>query len=93
MTQVIAGISDATHADESSGAGRNQMCLCFTQTILRAADRVQDMRKRGGLDVKGAILSKNEKECVECYKDHLMKVLGKAGVTDGHGAVWLWTSI
>lgn len=93
MTQVIAGISDATHANESSGAGRDQMCLCFTQTILRAADRVQDVRKRGGLDAKGAVLSKNEKECVECYKNHLMKILGKADVLEGHRAVWLWTSM
>lgn len=93
LTQVVSGISDATHADQKNGAGRGQMCLCFVQTILRAADRVQDVRKRGGLDARGAILSKNEKECVECYKVSLTKVLKQAGVLGGQGGEWLWTSI
>lgn len=97
MTKVVSGISDATHVEDnndgsssSKDSGRGQMCLCFVQTILRAADRIQDVRKISGIDAKGATWSKNEKECIECYKEHLMKMLE---VPDGSGGFWLWSSI
>ena len=100
MTKVVSGISDATHADDgkdisssTKDGGSGQMCLCFVQTILRGADRIQDVRKRSGLDAAGATWSKNERNCIECYKEHLMKMLEQAKVMDGSGGNWLWSRI
>lgn len=102
MTRVVSGISDATHAndDKSSSktgsgrpSGRGQMCLCFVQTILRAADRIQDIRKRHGIAAAGATLSKGERECVDCFKKCLASMLVEAQVLDGQGGTWLWQSI
>lgn len=98
MTKVVSGISDFTHAEDekngnSKNNGRGQMCLCFVQVILRGADRILDVRKRAGIDAKGAVWTKNEKECIECYKDFLMKMLAEAKVLDGDGGVWLWSNV
>lgn len=98
MTKVISGISDFTHVeDEKSGHsqnnGRGQMCICFVQVILRGADRILDVRKRAGIDAKGATWSKNEKECIECYKDFLTKMLTEAKVLNGDGGIWLWSNV
>lgn len=100
MTRVVSGISDATHADDGKDLlsstkddGKGQMCLCFVQTVLRGADRISDVRRRSGIDAKGAVWSKNEKNCSECFREHLMKMLGDANVLDGRGGVWLWSSI
>ena len=99
MTKVVSGISDAMHTEnhnESSSSkdrGKGQMCLCFVQTILHGADRILDVRKRTGIDGKGATWSKNEKECIECFKQHLMNMLRDAKVLDGSGGMWLWSSI
>lgn len=98
MTKVVSRISDFTHAEDEKGGtsknnGRGQMCLCFVQVILRGADRILDVRKRAGIDAKGAVWTKNEKECIECYKDFLMKMLNEAKVLDGDGGVWLWNNV
>ncbi|KAK5095994.1 hypothetical protein LTS08_007876 [Lithohypha guttulata] len=100
MAKVVAGISDETHVEDdrditSSGSdgGRGKMCICFVQAILQAADRIQDVRKKKGIHAAGATLTKNEKECVECYKKHLMNMLEQAKVLDGSGGLWLWSSI
>ena len=103
MTRIISGISDATHSSPSPASttatpsadnGKGQMCLCFTQTILRASDRILDVRKRSGIDAKGAVWSKNEKECIECFKGHLATALEEAGVLEGQqGGKWLWESV
>lgn len=98
MTKVVSGISDMTHTeDEKNGSpqsnGRGQMCLCFVQVILRGADRILDVRKRNGIDAKGAVWTKNEKECIECYKNFLTKMLQEAKVLDGEGGVWLWSDV
>jgi len=100
MTKVVSGISDTTHAQNeknisssSGGSGKGQMCLCFVQTVLRGADRILDVRKRSGLDAKGAVWSENERECIDCYKEHLVKMLEDAKVTDGSGGTWLWNSL
>lgn len=98
MTKVVSGISDATHAeDDMNGNSRNtgsgQMCLCFVQTILQASDRILDVRKRTRIDAKGAVWSKNEKECIECYKKFLVKMLEEAKVLDGDAGIWLWSSM
>lgn len=79
------------------------MCICFAQTILQGADRVLDTRKRNGLDAKGATWSKNEKECVACFKDELLKVLRSDGVAVSKedngggfavsGGKWVWESL
>lgn len=97
MTKVVSGISDATHARDgdhhsitNKDEGKGQMCLCFVQTILRAADRIQDVRKRNGVDANGAVWSKNERECIESYKEHLTKMLRDAKVDEGSGGNWLW---
>lgn len=105
MTKVISGISDATHSELSpaskassspspSPSGQGQMCLCFTQTILRASDRILDARRHSRLDAKGATWSKNEKESIECFKNHLMAALNEAGVLEGNsGGKWIWESV
>lgn len=98
MTRVVSAISDTTHTvDDAENArsltspqvkdnGRGQMCLCFVQTILRGADRIVVVRKRSGLDAKGACWTRNEKECIECYKQHLTEELERA-------EEWIWKSI
>jgi len=100
MTKVVSGISDSTHArsDKNTAAssedsGKGQMCLCFVQTVLRGADRLLDVQKRSGHDARGAVWSKNERECIDCYKLHLMRMLGDAKVLEGSGGVWLWSSM
>ena len=99
MTKVVSGISDATHTGDNNGSssskdrGKGKMCLCFVQTILRGADRVLDVRKTTGIDGRGAGWSKKEKECIECFKQHLENILKDAKVLDGSGGMWLWSSI
>lgn len=99
MTKMVSAISDSTHAEDNvnetsnKNNGRGQMCLCFVQTILRGADRILDVRKRCGIDAKGAVWGKNEKECIECYKEFLMKTLDEAKVLDSNGGQWLWSSL
>lgn len=103
MTRVVSAISDATHAqphdrsaseaEEGQQNGRGQMCLCFVQTILRATDRMQDVRKRRGMTAAGATLTKGERGCVDCFKEHLQQMLECARVEDVQGGRWLWESI
>lgn len=98
MTKIVSRISDYTHIeDDKNGTpknnGRGQMCLCFVQTMLQASDRILDVRKRVRIDASGAIWSKNEKECIECFKKCLTEILEEAKVLDGDGGAWLWSSM